>query len=148
MPPLPLRLTSIDDSTRASIPHYLPSSPARTRKQRLGHQYESVFFTKLPLEVRWMIYRLILQVGDLHMVAKRSKKPGHVRISHVKRLQNREIDGLLGKWDQQCWGCGRDDCKNSQPLEEEKPDTGPLSLLLSCRRVYVGPLNCSGAKIY
>lgn len=88
------------------------------------------------------IYRLVLHIGDVHLVAKKEEENGRqqqdfMRLSHVKHLKDCSIYVRSDHWYKRCWACEGVQCEIPLSPESGKEDAGPLCFLLSCRQAYV-----------
>lgn len=122
----------------------LSCEPSRSLKRRsTGHgssssqwmcaQELSPFFEKFPPEIRHQIYVLVFQ-GDAPIV-RIVRRRGHRRLDHVRcQYSSAGTDGS-DRWCGTCTGDGEDELSRS--FYRTCTDGGVLSLLRSCRKLYV-----------
>ena len=122
------------------------------KRKRISDQMDSVLFGRFPLEVREMIYGYVLAgASHLHVYRRADRRMGHYVCGHGgdgaydKRLERKSRycaweqlpatlpTGLMWAYDETVTGAW--DVRRSTRREEDKDDL--LSLLLSCKRVYV-----------
>lgn len=110
----------------------------RRSRQRTDDQTQSAFLMMLPLEIRQIIYEEILACGDrklVHILRKHGKL-GHWRCRMQNGLEvcdtqvQRCVEGWL-EYKRKLWHWDK------QGRVDLRTDRGLLSLLLTCRSVYV-----------
>lgn len=123
----------------------LPLPPSNTdlvrnsRQQRTCDQQQSAFFTTLPREIRYLIYREVLAPPDhpeLHVASADQRL-----LSRRCVNENPDVPGL----EHPCWGrCYKQDgttARSGNPKEYAPEYRSPypirLGLLRSCRQMYV-----------
>lgn len=123
----------------------LPLPPNNTdwvrnsRQQRTCDQQQSAFFTRLPQEIRYMIYQEVL--------APSGHPELHIASADQRLLSRRCVneDPIVPGLEHSCWGrCYKQDgttARSGNPKEYEPEDRSSypirLGLLRSCRQVYV-----------
>ena len=123
------------------------------KRKRISDQMDSVLFGRFPLEVREMIYGYVLVgASHLHVYRRADRRMGHYVCGHHdddrghgKSLERKRVycaweqfpatlpTGLMWAYDETVTGAW--DVRRSTRRQEDKHDL--LSLLLSCKRVYV-----------
>ena len=133
-PRRPRTLTMTPPSSDDSIWHRLQVLAALSSDQRCIDQPESGFLSKLPLDVRMIIYDLVLGGSTFHV----SAGDNHSRIYHFTcqvpdRITQSQIHGQCHKLTTQR--------PSSSPREQHTQATGLLPLLVTCRQIYSEAIN-------
>jgi hypothetical protein len=128
-PRRPRTLTMATTCPQDSLWHRLQVLAALTSEQKCDHQPESGFLSRLPLDVRMIIYDLILGGSTIHVSAGNN----HSRIYHFicqvpDRITQSQIHGQCHQLSVQR--------PPSNPREQNLQATGLLPLLVTCRQVY------------
>ena len=122
----------------AKRPRPLTPDPVNSRKRSRAHpQEQSLLFTRLPLDIRRLIYREALVPADgreLHIFSSNRRLPSHQ--CHI-------IDSNLRGWMHDCYSTRAEDGTTVTWMEEglvegqhEAQIPMVIGLLCSCRRMY------------
>ena len=124
-PPIPLPVQRKRALTLPIPPDADNKNLLGRQKQKTYDQSQSTLFSKLPGEVRTMIYREVLcgPVPIVHIVTKRNRKLGHIRCRGLKKY---DIDESSDSYMHTIGSPGSD-------IRER--DGSLLPLLQSCRRM-------------
>lgn len=127
-------LTMATPSTEQSVWTRLQQLATLTSDQSCHDQPNSGFLSKLPLDVRMLIYDLVLGGSTIHV----SAGDNHSRIYHFicqvpDRITQSQIHGQCHQLSIQR--------PSSAPREQYKQATGFLPLLVTCRQVYSEAIN-------
>ena len=97
-------------------------------------QGKSIFFRKLPLEIRMITYTYVLTTPSswIHIIRKQHKRLAHFRCKGFCKEQGRGP----------CWGSHTRYGEWKPGWEGERADGGNLPLLRTCRRMYVADNAC------
>lgn len=128
------RLTGPLDATQHSLWHRLQILSSLEPEQQTTDQTQSSFLTKLPYDIRLMIYDMVLGGNVLHLNAQNQK----ARILHHVCKHPKEIDNV--GMHQDCSGI-MTVRPSAAPREDYPEATGLLPLLVTCRRVYSEAIN-------
>lgn len=123
------RLTGPLDATQHSLWHRLQILSSLEPEQQTSHQSQSAFLTKLPYDVRLMIYEMVIGGNVLHLEAQNQK----ARILHNICKHPDEINNV--GMHQHCSNLSTVS-PSAAPREDYPHATGLLPLLVTCRRVY------------
>lgn len=121
-------LTGPLDVTQDSFWHRLQALSMTEPDQSNYLQPQSCFVSKLPLDIRLIIYELVLGGMTLHMTTNESKS--RVLCHVCKRPEH------IGDEDHYACFARADRRPSSAPREDYLQASGFLPLLLTCRRVY------------
>ena len=124
-PPLPLPVQRKRALTSPSPADADKKDLFRRPKQKIYDQSQSAFFSKLPAEVRTMIYREVLcgPIPIVHIVTKTKRKLAHVR---CRGLKDHDVDES---------GDSHIHTVGSPRTDKKGRDGNLLPLLQSCRRM-------------
>jgi hypothetical protein len=128
-PRRPRTLTMATTSPPDSLWYRLQVLAALASEQKCDEQPESGFLSRLPLDVRMIIYDLVLGGSTIHV----SAGDNHSRIYHFicqvpDRITQSQIHGQCHQLTTQR--------PSSNPREQHTQATGLLPLLVTCRQVY------------
>lgn len=123
-------LTGPLDPTQESFWHKIQVLSAVEPEQHTYLQEQCAFLSKLPLDVRLMIYEMLLGGNFFHVTTNESKSR---ILSHAcKRASNSRNDDH-----QACFSVPSTERRPSSAPREDYPfATGLLPLLVTCRRIY------------
>ena len=122
-------LTGPLDPTRESFWHKIQVLSTYEREQQTYLQQQCAFLSRLPLDVRMMIYELVLGGMTFHIT---TNEPAKTRIlSYLCKRPHRMGDGTH----QVCYASD-ERRPSSAPRYDYPQATGLLPLLVTCRRVY------------
>ncbi|OCK73960.1 hypothetical protein K432DRAFT_387092 [Lepidopterella palustris CBS 459.81] len=102
----------------------LTSSP-EAEPQRTAYQFSSLFFQKLPLELRRMVYAEALGGKVVHFTSLPRRRLGHFLCREAGQGRGTKREGG--------WGCA---CRINDSRVYKRMDGMVLALLLTCRQAY------------
>jgi len=122
-------LTGPLDSSQDSFWHKLQILSAVEPQQQTYLQEQCGFLSMLPLDIRLMIYDMVLGGNFFHVTTNDSKSR---LLAHIcKQTSTQQSDH------QKCFAVtSREQRPSSAPREDYSDATGLLPLLVSCRRIY------------
>jgi hypothetical protein len=127
-PPNPAQNSQLIRPRKSAIS--LTSIPDPELDARTNFQWQSTFFAKLPLEIRRMVYGYLFEGETIHLIVGEKKdKFGRKEARFRNFICTQEHIGQ----------CACRVVVAGSPLETSLPhlDAGHLSLIRSCRRMYV-----------
>ncbi|SMQ49145.1 unnamed protein product [Zymoseptoria tritici ST99CH_3D1] len=122
-------LTGPLDPSQNSIWHRMQIFSSLDTEQRTDEQTECAFLSKLPYDVRLIIYEMVLGGNVLHLSAQ---KPGSRIVHYVCKQPDKIAEQDLHHTCSD-YSNGR---PSSAPREHYPQATGLLPLLVTCRRIY------------
>ncbi|EME45174.1 hypothetical protein DOTSEDRAFT_71033 [Dothistroma septosporum NZE10] len=128
------RLTGPLDATQHSMWHRLQILSSLEPEQKTSDQTQSAFLTKLPYDVRLIIYEMVIGGNVLHLEAQNQK----ARILHNVCKHPQDINDVGMHQDCSSLSTVR---PSSAPREDYAHATGLLPLLVTCRRIYSEAIN-------
>jgi hypothetical protein len=145
MPPArPRRLTGPLDPAQDSVWHKVQVFCYLEAEQRSDDQQDSGFVSRLPYDVRIIIYEMVLGGKVFHCSAQNQKsRITHFECNHPDRIDD---EGARHKCSNDWYGPSP-----SSNGQEARATVGLLSLLLTCRKVYseaIGTLYSSNTFVY
>lgn len=119
----------LSTSRKRALTLQLPSPKGNgALKQRTRDQSQSIFFARLPLDVRLMIYKDAIGGHDIHII-RLNRRLGHVVCWQPDRKN---------PWKHKCLGRTHDDGFYIEPLEGSPAPPKIISLIKACRQMYEG----------
>lgn len=143
-PSRPRRLTGPLDPDENSIWHKIQLFSSMTAEQRSDAQPNSNFISRLPYDIRIIIYEMVLGGQVFHCFARDQKSPiTHYVCNRPDRIND---EGAQHKCSNDMYG------QSSSPrVNDARATVGLLALLLTCRKVYseaIGTLYSSNTLVY
>lgn len=122
-------LTGPLDPSQESLWHRVQVLSSLESEQQTDGQLDCAFLTKLPYDIRLIIYEMVLGGNTLHLEAANPKS----RILHSICKHPAQIDNASVHIDCSTQSTVR---PSSAPREDYEQATGFLPLLVTCRRIY------------